>query len=118
MKSITNQETLICNPGTVKDTRDTCLPKAMIHRLVKEWNSRHPEKKVESTESKREMWVNLRRNMQECETEYCAMKKLVPVASGHIMRVKIKTDSNMLSASLLHFLNVQFTHFINNTGSP
>jgi hypothetical protein len=81
MKSVTNQETLICNPGTVKDTRDTCLPKTMIHRLVKEWNTRHPEKPVVATESKRETWINLRRNMQECETEFCAVKKLVPTAT-------------------------------------
>ena len=68
---------LTCNPGTVKDTRDTCLPKAMISRLVKEWNTRHPEKHVAASENKMEQWNNLRREMVTCDTEFCAVKKLV-----------------------------------------
>jgi len=68
---------LTCNPGTIKDTRDTCLPKAMISRLVNEWNMRHPEKKVPSSQDKQEQWTNLRRQMVTCDTEFCAVKKLV-----------------------------------------
>jgi len=72
-----NPETLTCNPGTLNDTRDTCLPKTMIQRLVKEWNTRNPEKKVDAVEGKRDLWVNLRQKMTNCTTEYCAVKNLV-----------------------------------------
>jgi hypothetical protein len=77
-------DTLTCNPGTLTETRDTCLPASMITRLVRNWNERNPDKKIQAggkqngQTSKREVWINLRKAMQgECNTEFCAVKKLV-----------------------------------------
>jgi hypothetical protein len=77
-------ELLTCNPGTIKETRNTCLPRVMINRLVKEWNARNPKEVVgaKSTENKRTIWLNLRKAMgSDCNTEFCTVKELVKEGS-------------------------------------
>jgi len=68
-----------CNPATLKTTRTTCLPRESLERLRDEWNKRFPEHRIHGALSKDALWAQVRDRMRrqfECETEYCAVKRL------------------------------------------
>lgn len=71
---------LQCNPRTLRETRTTCLPHAMLLRLRDTWNDRNPTDRIPlNPRTKEFIWAELRRRMRKeykCATEFCAVKEL------------------------------------------
>lgn len=83
---------LQCAPALHRRDGETCLPPASLERLRRAWNRTHPRHKINGGNtiknrgakkakggSTRSLWKNLREKMRshyDCETEYCAVKKL------------------------------------------
>lgn len=66
-----------CNPATLKDTKNTCLPHTVLDKLVQEWNKKNKEAKIHVAKDKRSMWLSLRRhllNQNKCGTELCLLQ--------------------------------------------
>ena len=67
---------LMCSPS--QKTNYSCYSNDSLENLKRSWNSRHPDSKI-NTNNSREIWDALKNNMQNvCNTEKCWLNKIIP----------------------------------------
>ena len=74
-----------CSPSSVLDKKKspttkndfTCYNDETLLKIRELWNSRHPDAKIDSTESY-DIWKNVKNNMKDvCNNESCWIKKMI-----------------------------------------
>ena len=65
---------LTCHPRKTKRAF-TCYNDTVLLELRDLWNRKHPDRKIETTETKK-IWKALKQNMKECDQEVCWMETL------------------------------------------
>jgi len=80
-KKRTNDYNLLqCNPATLRDTKQTCLPQPLLERLRSRWNELYPQHRIPLTIKKKQaLWGALRKRLataRKCASEYCAIQEI------------------------------------------